>query len=551
MPKIFRTAGFFNHVLMKNIQLYFLSLFSGILLSVPWIFPSMSCVLFFSIFFLLLLVDRLSKSNKPSNASIFAFSFLTFLTWNLLSTWWIAYVSLTGMILISLLTSILMASVWWLAHIIRIRFGLRTGYFALIVFWITLEFLLLHWDVPWPWLTMGNGFAGTIKIIQWYEYTGVLGGSFWILSINCLLYLAFKNGQERKLKNSFKIGFTALLVFLLPLIISFSIYSKYSEDGQKKNVVILQPNIDPYSEKFSGMSPEAQINKLMNLTNGMISQSTDLIISPETALPALWEDSIQPQDKMLCPIFKLIHDYPNVGFISGALTMKKSGDDELLYSGAHQSEKGNYFFEVFNSALFLRQTSGLQISHKSILVNGVEKMPFAKYFSFLNKYLLHLGGANGRLSAAKEPVMFLANDSTQIGPVICFESVFGEFSGALSKRGANMLVVLTNDGWWKSSVGGLQHFNYSRLRAIETRRSIARCANTGISGFINQRGDVLEKTNLNTYEALRSPIVLNGKVTFYSENGDYIGRISAVLSLLVVAYMLISLWYKGNKYFWK
>jgi len=116
--------------------------------------------------------------------------------------------------------------------------------------------------------------------------------------------------------------------------------------------------------------------------------------------------------------------------------------------------------------------------------------------------------------------------------VICFESVFGEHTRQMVQNGANYIVVLTNDGWWKDSPGAWQHFGYSRLRAIETRRSIARSANTGISGLINQRGDVIVRTNSNVYSAISSGVRVNSTLTFYVRYGDYLGWISLLLSVM-------------------
>lgn len=143
------------------------------------------------------------------------------------------------------------------------------------------------------------------------------------------------------------------------------------------------------------------------------------------------------------------------------------------------------------------------------------------------------------MAAADETLVFSNPDSVRIGPVICFESAFGEHVGELVTKGANLIFIITNDGWWKDSPGSWQHFGYARLRAVEVRRSIARCANTGISGFINQRGDVLKKTELNTRETLRSTIRQNGKITFYASHGDYTGRISVFLSGMILIYLLV------------
>lgn len=524
---------------MSRKYLILLSVTSGILLSLPWLVSSLGWILFFSFVPLLMVEDELSIGKNQQGSSFFILTFITFLIWNILSTWWIAYVSFSGMMLITVLNAVLMVCIWWLMHLIHKRFAVRTGYFSLVIFWITLEFLQHHWAIPWTWLTLGNGFANSLKIIQWCEFTGVLGVSLWVLLSNILFFLALKNLSKRLFLKSIKQTVSALIVVFLPLFWSLYMYSSYSEKGISQEIVVLQPNINPYTEKFSGMSDEDQVSKLLSLAESKLTDSVDIILAPETALPPIWEDDNMIQDQSLLSISKIIKRYPDIRFIAGALTQRKIRKGEVISETARRSVDDSFYYDIFNSALLIDSSFSVQISHKSILVNGVEKMPFQKYFSFLEKYVLHLGGTSGSLAAANESVLFSGKDAVKIGPVICFESAFGEFSGNLVKKGAHMLVVLTNDGWWKDSPGCWQHFGYSRLRAVETRRSIVRCANTGISGFINQRGDVLKKTGLNSCEALSSTIRLNGEMTFYTRHGDYFGRISMFLSGMIVIYYLV------------
>ena len=292
------------------------------------------------------------------------------------------------------------------------------------------------------------------------------------------------------------------------------------------------------------MSAEDQVSKLLSLTESNLSDSTDIVLAPETALPPMWEDSALIKNRSLIAISKIMQRYPKVRFIAGAITQRKFWKDEVITETARRSADDSFYYDVFNSALMIDQTSGIQISHKSILVSGVEKMPFQKYFSFLGEYVLHLGGTSGSLGAADEPVLFSGKNGMKIGPVICFESAFCEYSAKMVKRGANLLVVITNDGLWKDSPGIWQHFGYSRLRAVETRRSIAHSANTGISGFINQRGDLLKKTVVNSEEVLHSQIRLNGEITFFVSHGDYLGRISMILSGLILIYLIVSRWWE-------
>jgi apolipoprotein N-acyltransferase len=416
-----------------------------------------------------------------------------------------------------------------------------SGYFALLVFWTAFEFLHHNWSLRWPWLTLGNGFAHSVKIIQWYEFTGVLGGSVWILLCNILIFTTIKTIKLKFFPNSIKFAFFTLLLVLIPVIVSLLQYSHFRENGPSCKVVVLQPNIDPYTEKFSGMNAESQVTKLLALADKAVSDSTDFVIAPETSLPICWEDSLTNQNIALKPVSDFLQKFPAIGFVAGAITNRKLKAGEILSQTARLSA-GNIYYDEFNSALLFRRNSGTQISHKSILVSGVERMPFQEYFYFLRKYLIDLGGASGSLAAANEPEVFSEHGKMKIGPVICFESVFGWQSAALVKKGANILFVLTNDGWWKESTGAWQHFDYSQLRAIETRRSIARSANTGISGFINQRGDILQKIKTNTCGTISASLKLNDSLTFYARNGDYIGFVSLIFSGMIVIYLIFFCW---------
>ena len=524
---------------MRRIQLFFLSVISGILLSLPWIFPALSWVLFFA-FIPLLLADNLWSQQKESEklSPSFLLSFITFLIWNVLSTWWIAYVSFVGMLFITSLNSLFMTLVWWLKNKVHEKLGAFSGYFSFVVFWTAFEFLNHHGLLPWPWLTLGNGFANSVKIIQCYEFTGVLGGSVWILSSNILIFLIIKGLSGNPFRKFAKLVSISLLVIAFPIALSLYIYSNYSEKGVIQNVVVLQPNIDPYTEKFSGMSPDEQIKRLVSLTESKISDSTDLVLAPETALPPFWEDSIVIQNPSLIRFSTIIQKFPNISFIAGAITQRKFRNDEPVSKTARRSADGKYSFDVYNSAVMISR-AGVQISHKNILVAGVEKDPFREYFSFLPDYLRELGGTNGSLTSGKEPKVFELSGGKKIGPVICFESVFGEHTRQLVRNGANYIAVLTNDGWWKASPGVWQHFGYSKIRAIETRRSVVRCANTGISGIINQLGDVLACTKSNDYEAVSSRIRMNSTFTFYVRYGNYLGWISLFLSGMIVVYLIV------------
>ncbi len=110
--------------------------------------------------------------------------------------------------------------------------------------------------------------------------------------------------------------------------------------------------------------------------------------------------------------------------------------------------------------------------------------------------------------------------------------------GRFVKKGANSLSVVPNDSWWDDSPGHRQHFDMSRLRAIETRRYVLRAANGGFSGVINPLGDVLEKTNYNERTALHAKVYAQDRMTFYAKHGDYLAVIAIFFAIFGILYAL-------------
>jgi len=158
-----------------------------------------------------------------------------------------------------------------------------------------------------------------------------------------------------------------------------------------------------------------------------------------------------------------------------------------------------------------------------------------------------LGGTFRSHGTQKERDVFSSsNNVVKAAPVICWESVFGEYVGDYIKKGANIIFVITNDGWWGNTPGHRQHNSISSIRAIETRRSIARSANTGISCFINQRGEVLQSLTWWKRGALIGTLNLNNRITFYSRHGDYIARTAFYLALFFLGGVLVKIF--TNKY---
>ena len=173
-----------------------------------------------------------------------------------------------------------------------------------------------------------------------------------------------------------------------------------------------------------------------------------------------------------------------------------------------------------------------EIFHKSKLVVGVELTPFPAFFTKIDDML---GGVMGRCVGQDEITLLHAGD-IPLGCAICYESVYGEYCTGYVRKGARLLTIITNDAWWGDTPGYRQHLSYASLRAIETRRDIARCANTGISAIIDQRGRILQETPWWEMATLRGTVNLTDGETFFVRNGDIVGRICTfVFGLLLLA----------------
>jgi apolipoprotein N-acyltransferase len=143
-----------------------------------------------------------------------------------------------------------------------------------------------------------------------------------------------------------------------------------------------------------------------------------------------------------------------------------------------------------------------------------------------------LGGATGNYGIQAEPTVLYSQSGIGAAPVICYESIWGEWVSKYVKQGAQFIAIITNDGWWENTSGKDQHLDYAKLRAIETRRWVCRSANTGISAFINQRGDIVQQSKWWARTALKQDINLNSDITFYVEHGDYLPKAASILAVL-------------------
>ncbi len=523
---------------MQKFKLTGFSILSGLLMGISWPETGGIAPLFFiALLPLLWMEDVVSQnSNNLKSRYVFFNGYLAFFTFNVFTTWWIWNADPAGMIMAEVLYSLFMAIIFLWFHKVKKNLGEKKGYFAFIVLWIGFEWLHYNWEFSHPWNTFGNTFANSTSIIQWYEYTGVMGGTLWILITNILIFKVFKKTYLLKepIKNSIKTLSSIATILIIPIIFSIIIYTRYTETENPIQIVVVQPNIDPYKEKFGGMSEEEQMDRILSLAREKITPQTKYVLAPETAIPRSSDEKLIEKNYGIVEIRKFLKEFPHVKFITGITSRIEYGiRNSKPTPTARSFGNPTQYYDAYNTALLIDNTLNIQTYHKSKLVLGVEKLPYPKIFAPLEKFAINLGGTFGSLGTEKE-AHNLTDGNLQMAPVICYESIYGDYVSSYIKKGADIIFILTNDGWWDDTPGYKQHLAYGRLRAIETRRSIARSANTGTSCFINQKGDIINATEWWEKDAIIHSINPNKKITFYTQHGDLLGRVSAAIAVLIL-----------------
>ncbi len=531
---------------MPRLKLFGLTILSGVLLSLSWPTYGFSPLVFLGFVPLLIVFYQLRK-KKPKRLLLQSFisACITFFIFNIITTFWLYYSTAFGMWFAVLVNSALMALVLMLYQFIAKRTSNRNALVFLVALWIGFEKLHLHWEFSWPWLNLGNVFSEDINWVQWYEYTGTFGGTLWIWLINLLLFNAYLKWQQNRLHKT-KLLVSLLLLLGLPIALSFVVKSKYSNFNQTAEVIVLQPNIDPYSEKYYTKDPQIADN-LLELISQQKPIGKSVILAPET----VFADGTTLQQFKISPAYKFSKSvktlFPKSSLISGISLVEVIRDSSKVKPQTNFYKEGVWFND-FNSAFFSQPNKPLEFYHKSKLVVGVENFPYQGFLKpILGDIMLDLGGTVAMKTTQDNRYVFETDETVKVAPIICYESVYGEYVTGYVNNGATILGIITNDAWWGETQGHKQHFSYAKLRAIETRRSVARSANTGISGFLNPLGEVITKSVYNTRISLKEDIPLMTKKTFYVKHGDYIARIAYFFIIFIGIFAVIKYKREGLK----
>jgi len=534
-------------------QLWLFAALSALLITLPWLVPHTGALALVA-FVPLLCADEIARQLKIRASWIFPAA--VFVAWNAATTFWVCEATVGGGLFAIFANAAQMLLIWLLFRLAKCKLQGVLPYIFLAAMWIAWERHYYFVDISWPWLNLGGAFAQSTRTVQWYEFTGTLGGSLWIWLANLGVYgllVAVSGGCWQRWNGLARACATVGIVLVIagPVVASKFLFDAYEERSEGTvDVVIGQPNFDPY-QKFQSMSQAEQTAVLLD----EFEQALDgcpagdvLLIAPETFTGDLFLNAPE-SSPTLQTIRTFLGRHPGAEMLFGASTYdiyRQHASPDIL-----ARPYGEGWILSHNSAVLADASDKLEIYHKSKLVVGTELTPYPRFFVPLDNWLsakMGVGGLMARCVGQPErSVLHFGPEGIPLGCAVCYESIYGEFCTEYVKAGARAMTIITNDAWWGNTPGYRQHLNFARLRAIELRRDIARCGNTGISAFIDQRGEILSQSDWWTRETLSGEVNLNSEQTAFVRHGDLVGRVCTLLFLLLAAMLLVRLFVPGRK----
>ena len=533
----------------QNKTLALLMVLFTALISLPYLVPHLG---FLSLVALVPLLCAERIATISGKKRFFWWYFAAFLAFNLATTWWVCKATVGGGLFASFYSALFMSAIFAVFRVARKRFSGIVPYIFLAASWIAWErFNLTHAQLSWPWLILGNAFGRSVSLVQWYEITGALGGSLWVWLSNIAVFsllVSLSDGRWWRWNTKARVAaiVSTVLVTLGPAIASEIRFATYEErsDAGTLDVVLAQSNFDPWHKlHYTPQSEQnAQVIGLFekHLHSRENSDSLLLMLIPESFSSDIWMN-----DPSSAPTWRsfsaLAASQANANLVFGASTHEAFRRASAPSPLARQMKDGTWY-QSYNTAFITDGVTYSDHRNKCKLVVGAESTPYPKIFAPIDDML---GGLMGRCVPDRQARCFeirgRGEDDRRLrtGVAICYESIYPELCKQYVDDGAQMLSVITNDGWWGDTPGYRQHFSYSRLRALELRRDVARCANTGISGFINQRGDVVSQSGWWVPDVLESKVNLSSEKTFFATYGDIVGRVCTFVCLMLLALLIV------------
>lgn len=473
--------------------------------------------------------------SEPNRLQIFVRLYLWLLISHVFIVYWICYSTIGGGILAIVFNPLFMMTpvviYLFTSHKLKST-ALKIMIFSLL--WISFEYFQTQWELSFPWLILGNSQYLFSYEMQWASLGGTWILTFFVLFFNVLgFYLLQFYLNESKIKTPIVITYISMIM----LIFTGGYYLKNQKPAINATSVIgiVQPNIDPW-KKWDSDQEVNNFDQLLEQSTKLLDNTNhpDLIIWPETAVP-----------------FYLLSDRGNVFYQSlvrfslenkvaiatGFPNLFIYEDSAVAPPSARFSEWRQKYYHHFNAATLIDGNLTPRSYNKINLVPFAERVPWIDLYPKFKDARFNLAGLGG-WGKGQDTINFqLSNNPRIIFPTaICYESAFPDLIRTFSKKGASFISVITNDGWWDETSGYKQHFQFSRLRAIENRKWIVRSANNGISGFIDPFGDVVYQTDFWTQTEIKHQIELISEQSFYVRYGNWLPLLAFITAIILIIY---------------
>ena len=442
--------------------------------------------------------------GEATKRQAFWYSYLAGFVFFISVLYWLVHVTLAGLIILSLYLSFYFAFFGYFFTGFKRRVpgsNILTIIFLSSI-WVVLEFIRCHLMTGFPWVLLGYSQYLNSGLMQIADITGSPGISFLIIFVNLYLFYSVKLILAKDFRPLIKILFILLLVFAAVYGYGTYALNKYSSEGEAAlKVSLIQGNI-PQEDKWASIFRDRIKQTYFDLTRECTADDPDLIIWPETAYPDYFTREGMP---IFRPLLELARDV-----------------QKPILFGAVLEEEGKYF----NTAALIPSDLLQVIFYKKIhLVPFGEYLPLRKYLPFLEKFV-----PIEDFDPGKELVVFnIKNKEREIvsfSVLICFEDTLSDLARQFRVKGADFLVNITNDAWFKQTASPYQHMQASVFRAVENRVYVLRAANTGITCVIDTCGRVIKKAqddkgrDIFVRGFISSTIKKQDELSIYSRFGD-------------------------------
>ncbi|MEI6651187.1 MAG: apolipoprotein N-acyltransferase [Chlorobiaceae bacterium] len=509
-------TSLFRSIYQLSYSRYAASVLSGLLLGLS--FPSYPFIRLELLAWIALVPLLLSLRTVEKPGELFRRVYLSMLLFCLISLWWVSLATLPGGVLTILAQAFFLTVPLLAFYAVKKMAGYRFALLSLPFLWVAWEWAYMQQDLSLGWLTLGNSQANLNLMIQYADVTGVWGVSFWLLWFNVLAVMALSSSK----KEVFRFVAPMVLMILAPLLYSLALWSRDEVDigtAAQLSVTLVQPNIDPHGKWVRQNSGDIMDRYYWMTGNAVRENRPDLVIWPETAIPfSIFDTNYAADLQSLRVSLRQWHTALLTGFV-----------DVMIVR--------NHPYEAYNASMLLEPGNGVpQIYRKMHLVPFAERVPYIDYFPWLGSATFSLSGISGWGRGHDASVMKLLTEKygeVVIANFICYESIFPGHVAEFVRKGARLLTLVTNDGWYATSYGPYQHLAIGRMRCIENRRAMARCANTGLTVVLDKYGRTIAEIPWWEKQTLTAEVPLESGLTFYTRYPDLLPKVATGISVLL------------------